>query len=653
MLVKGGKAKFIKLSDTPDSYTGHSLKFARVNVGETALEFHSGAEVWSHADLDDMPDVGGTNIDHDVRYFTHAEVLDLIEGAAFSFHPSDTADGTIANYNIMYDVDTDEAETTIVVEITADDTLIKAFITESDQPTFTSLSAGVYAGQLHLSATTAGKKDTKVYWTLSKRATGGAETILITSEESILLTNTNTHYEIHGSLTTDQTILSDDRLVFKVYGNQDTGAGGDATATLYMEGTTATRIDVLTHFLAFDDRYVQVTGDTMTGNLNMGANSISGVTTLGTTNNIFVGKNLTVSGSITTAGTLEAGAITGTSLTDGTATLDNGSLSGVTTVGMNNQFANNLADGTAPFIITSTTVVPNLNVDQVDGYDFDQDVTNGSSPAFAGTNITGLVPYTGATTNLNMGLKYILLGDTISIGGEEVEANRVNGIEELRSDAYVSGPEFRTQLIYDNNGSNLQVGDGTDTVILAGPSSSEVTWVPSIASFSARRAGGVAGSRAAQFNYSPTASGSYSLCGGYSCTSSGSKSVAFGNSVTASALLTWAYGDGFTNSVESTFAVGFGAKDFTISATTMTFNGVTQLGAPGSNHINVATNGNQTFVGSAGFYPRLLNQSGEPAAGTGATQLDTNEMCIWTDTDDSKCYFCFNHGGTVKTTELI
>ncbi len=221
-----------------------------------------------------------TEPSHDPRYFTHAEVLDLIEGAAFSFHPSDTADGTIAGYNIMFDLDTDEAESTIGVEIIADDTLIKAFITETGQPTFTALAAGVYAGNLHLLATTAGKKDTKIYWTLLKRAAGGAETLLITSEESAVLTNTETHYEIHGVLTTDQTLLSDDRLVFKVYGNQDTGAGGDATATLYMEGTTATRVDVLTHFLAFDDRYVQVTGDTMTGSLAMGDNSVTGLDTL-------------------------------------------------------------------------------------------------------------------------------------------------------------------------------------------------------------------------------------------------------------------------------------------------------------------------------------------------------------------------------------
>ena len=266
----------------------------------------------NHGNLGDMPDAGGTNTDHDARYFTHTEVLELIEGAAFSFHPSDTADGVIAGYNIMFDEDTGEAESTIVVDITANDTLIKAFITESDQPTFTSLSAGVYAGQLHLSATTAGKKDTKVYWTLSKRAAGGAETLLITSEESAVLTNTNTHYAIHGSLTTDQTILSDDRLVFKVYGNQDTGAGGDATATIYMEGTTATRIDVQTHFLAFDDRYVQVAGDTMSGDLDMGTNSISNIASISATGSIVTGTN-----AIALGHNLESGGGTATSTASG------------------------------------------------------------------------------------------------------------------------------------------------------------------------------------------------------------------------------------------------------------------------------------------------------------------------------------------------
>lgn len=49
-----------------------------------------------------------------------------------------------------------------------------------------------------------------------------------------------------------------------------------------------------------------------------------------------------------------------------------------------------IATGTAPLTITSTTVVPNLNVDQVDGYDLDQSVLIGASPTFDGSNFTGI-----------------------------------------------------------------------------------------------------------------------------------------------------------------------------------------------------------------------------------------------------------------------
>ena len=71
-----------------------------------------------------------------------------------------------------------------------------------------------------------------------------------------------------------------------------------------------------------------------------------------------------------------------------------------------------------------------------------------------------------------------------------------------------------------------------------------------------------------------------------------------------------------------------------------------------TNYTQVSAAGDVSFAGSAGFYPRFLTQSAEPAAGTGATQCDTSEMVVWKDSDDSKVYICFNDGGTVKTVEL-
>jgi len=68
-----------------------------------------------------------------------------------------------------------------------------------------------------------------------------------------------------------------------------------------------------------------------------------------------------------------------------------GALAGVTTLSMNNQLTNSLAIGTPPFVITSTTVVPNLNVDQVDGHDMDQDVLQASSPTFVGLTLSGAI----------------------------------------------------------------------------------------------------------------------------------------------------------------------------------------------------------------------------------------------------------------------
>jgi hypothetical protein len=42
------------------------------------------------------------------------------------------------------------------------------------------------------------------------------------------------------------------------------------------------------------------------------------------------------------------------------------------------------------------------------------------------------------------------------------------------------------------------------------------------------------------------------------------------------------------------------------------------------------------------------NQADEPTTG----QVPAGTIAFWTDTDDSKAYFCYNHGGTVKTVEL-
>ena len=68
----GGASNFSDLADVP-AYAGKALQFLRVKAAEDGLEVATGAEVWSHADLNDMPDISGTNTDHDARYYTETE----------------------------------------------------------------------------------------------------------------------------------------------------------------------------------------------------------------------------------------------------------------------------------------------------------------------------------------------------------------------------------------------------------------------------------------------------------------------------------------------------------------------------------------------------------------------------------------------------
>ncbi len=73
-----------------------------------------------------------------------------------------------------------------------------------------------------------------------------------------------------------------------------------------------------------------------------------------------------------------------------------------------------------------------------------------------------------------------------------------------------------------------------------------------------------------------------------------------------------------------------------------------------SNYFKIDSDGNVTFTGAAGLYPRTLEQDGEPAAGIGATQIDSGETIIWIDTNDSdRSYLMYNYGGAITKIELV
>lgn len=75
--------------------------------------------------------------------------------------------------------------------------------------------------------------------------------------------------------------------------------------------------------------------------------------------------------------------------------------------------------------------------------------------------------------------------------------------------------------------------------------------------------------------------------------------------------------------------------------------GTTRLGNSTADYVAINTYGDVSFVGAAGFYPRVINQSSAPAAGTGATQIDTGEFLVWEDADNTETWLVYNRGGSV------
>ena len=235
--------------------------------------------------IGDLLDVNITSVaDEDILVYDagtskwiNLSIHDFIGGLNFDFFLSDTADGVIAGYLRMFDAPTGEAESSVNALIVAADTAIEEWITAIGQPTFTLLSAGVYSFHFHADKDGPGKKDVRVYGELYKRAAGGAETLLMTFENSALLTTSPAQYEIHATLLVEETIASDDRLVLKTLGTPE-GAGADPTVTIYMEGATATRLEVRSTPTALDERYLRLdSANPMTADLQMDGNNIDDI----------------------------------------------------------------------------------------------------------------------------------------------------------------------------------------------------------------------------------------------------------------------------------------------------------------------------------------------------------------------------------------
>jgi hypothetical protein len=186
---------------------------------------------------------------------TRKFVQDNTLGAEFDFFFYDQASDIGGIYYLMDSAAPTGVETTIVTSALTigDDQALNNFATGVDEPEFAELVAGVYDAHFHAERT-AGNRTVALYAKFYKRASGGAETLLATSELSGEITS-KTAVDLPFTLAADETLLSNDRLVVKLLANVS-GGGSDVDITIYQEGANASRLAVKTTTAASDNRYL-------------------------------------------------------------------------------------------------------------------------------------------------------------------------------------------------------------------------------------------------------------------------------------------------------------------------------------------------------------------------------------------------------------
>ena len=193
---------------------------------------------------------------------------------------------------------------------------------------------------------------------------------------------------------------------------------------------------------------------------------------------------ITAAGAIAGATTVSGSgaAAFGSLILDGAANLQSagvtnaGSLAGVTTLNMNNQLTNTLADGTAPFVITSTTKVTNLNADKLDGNDWAAPAALGSTTP-AGVKATTLSSSAALTVGDDAtfaGKVEALRDDAFDLGSsakqwKDLYINGVAYIDDLRADTLGAALDANSQAI---TNVNIDSGNIDDTAIGANGRSS-------------------------------------------------------------------------------------------------------------------------------------------------------------------------------------
>ena len=209
-------------------------------------------------------------------------------------------DSGIADYKNCSINPSSDGEQSVSAASLSDDDYIQGWISPNpNEPD--KLIAGVFNWRIYAEKT-AGTRELRLYWQLVERLNNGTEVILGTSAVSDEITSGKSSYIIPLTLSSDYDVASDSYVVGKIYADV-LGGGSAPSITIYYEGDSDSHWQIPANTEIFDGMYVNLNGDTMTGNL--------------------VAPNIFLSGNIVVNGTL-SGSLAWGNLTDVPAGLDDG-----------------------------------------------------------------------------------------------------------------------------------------------------------------------------------------------------------------------------------------------------------------------------------------------------------------------------------------
>ncbi len=283
ILFKATRALEVSLGEVSDALAAATSAAAAANISVPGFPWHGSVDdevesIWATAasNLQDPVTTqhGGTGLNSyvlgDTLYASAADVLSRLAGNISSTQKflSQTGDGTISAapswqtvptvgslvfffYNTASDVATyfqmktpasvGAAQTFATASAGAGETHLTDFVTNVGFPNVTFVPSGLCTCYI-TAKKSGGGAVLQLLARFYQRTSGGTETLIATSAQSIALTTVDTAYIIQGAIPSSLVFLSSDRMVCKLY-NEQVG-GGTPTVTLTAEGTTAARAEL-------------------------------------------------------------------------------------------------------------------------------------------------------------------------------------------------------------------------------------------------------------------------------------------------------------------------------------------------------------------------------------------------------------------------